>query len=223
MEEDEKKKMNKGVIAGICIALVAAIAAVVAVVIINVAKPNVVGRYKMTAILDENGNESSDAMKLFDMLGASYEIEFKDDKTGVFEVKMDSEKMSSVVSSFANALSEAFSDGTSESSETTTTETTTVEATEVAETAESIDLTELTETTDPTEASSGLTTTSSDALTTTGSSSLATGNSTTQFTYDDKKVKMGSGSFGGVEMDYEFKDGAVILSISGQKMKFTKE
>ena len=109
-ETAKKKKMNTGLIAGICIAVIAAVAAVVAVIVINVTKPNIVGSYTMTAILDSDGNESSDAMEMFKALGANYAIEFNNDKTGTFKISIDSDAMSSLVSSFANALTGASTD-----------------------------------------------------------------------------------------------------------------
>lgn len=109
-EETAKKKMNGGVIAAIVIGVVAAIAAVVAVIVINVTKPNIVGKYSITAILDSDGNESSESMEMFKALGANYEVEFKEDKTGTLKVTMDSEKMSSLVNSFASALTGTVTD-----------------------------------------------------------------------------------------------------------------
>lgn len=42
------------------------------------------------------------------------------------------------------------------------------------------------------------------------------------FTYDDKKIKATSEG-AEVEADYEYKDGVVILTMSGEKMKFVRE
>ena len=167
---DEKKKMNGGLIAAICVLVVAAIAAIVAVVVINVTKPNVVGKYNITAILDSEGNESGDSMKFLKAFGADYKIEFRDDKTGALYIKMDPEVLSSFVSSFTNPA-------TGESAE--------VSGSDIE--------------------NSGL------------------DNTSINFTYDDNKIKANSGTAGNLEMDYEFKDGAVILSFSGQRLKFTKE
>ena len=176
-EEKTEKKTNGGLIAGICIAVAAAIAAVVAVVVINVTKPNIVGSYTMTAILDSDGNESSDAMEMFKALGANYAIEFKEDKTGTLKVTMDSDKINSFVSAFSNALTGSSTD------------------------------------------ENGDVTTSTDTSATT--SQLQ--NMDIPFTYDDKKITLGSSSFGSSsEMEYDFKDGAVIITVYGQKMKFTK-
>ena len=89
----EKKKINKGIIACICVVVVAAIAAIVAVIVINVTKPNIVGKYNMTSVLDSEGKESADAFEMMKVMGMTYAIEFKDDKTGVFKVIVDSDKM----------------------------------------------------------------------------------------------------------------------------------
>lgn len=151
----EKKKMNKGIIACICIAVVAIIAAVVAVVVINVTKPNIVGKYVLTATIDSEGKESTTTVDFMKAFGAGYKIEFKSDKTGVMEVTMD-----------ANYLN-AFTDDEDDSS-------------------------------------------------------AASNTTTTNFTYDDKKIK-GVSETGELEAEYEFKDGAVILNMGGEKMKFTKE
>ena len=45
------------------------------------------------------------------------------------------------------------------------------------------------------------------------------------FTYDGKKISLSNPISGSslTEMDYEVKDGAVIINMSGQKMKFTKK
>ena len=94
------------------------------------------------------------------------------------KITIDSEAMSSLVSSFANALTGAFTD---ENGDVTTTETVDTS---------SLD-SELKDTSVP-------------------------------FTYDDKKIKLGSSDLGSSELDYEFKDGAVIVDYYGQKMKFTK-
>lgn len=167
----EKKKINKGIIACICVVVVAAIAAIVAVVVINVTKPNIVGKYNMTSVLDSEGNESADAFEMMKMMGMTYAIEFKDDKTGVFKVIVDSDKMGSLVNSFANALT----DGEAE-----------VDSSKV--------------------------------------SSKIPGETAINFTYDDKKIKLSPSEFrSSLEMNYEIKDGAVILDYNSQKIKFTKE
>ena len=176
-EKTADKKMNKGLIAGICIAVVAAIAAVVTVVVINVTKPKLVGNYVMSAILDSEGNESKDSFEFFKALGANYEIEFNEDKTGTLKIKIDSEAMSSLVSSFANALTGATTD---ENGDVTT---------------ENVDTSSVT-------------------------SQLQ--DTSIPFTYDDKKINLGTNGLGSSELDYEFKDGAVIVDYYGQKMKFTK-
>lgn len=227
-EEAGKKKVNKGLIAGICIAVVAAIAAVVTVVIINVTKPNIVGKYTMTSILDSDGNESSDAFELFKAFGANYEIEFKEDKTGVFKISIDSSKMGSLVSSFANALTGALTD---ENGDIITNETSDTSATgddgdiidiniNDAGDAASIDLGSLTSSDDTTtDVKVDATTT-----TTTTENAITTGLSDTSvdFAYDDKKIKFTASTLGSTELDYEFKDGAIIVDYFGQKMKFTK-
>lgn len=170
-EKTEKKKMNKGIIACICIVVVAAIAAIVAVIVINVSKPNIAGKYSMTAVLDAEGNESADSFEMMKMLGMTYAIEFKEDKTGTFKVVMDSDKMGSFVNSFANALTD------SENS---------VDTSDVA--------------------------------------SKIPNETNVDFTYDDKKITLAPSALGSsVEMNYEVKDGAVIIEYNSQKMKFTKD
>lgn len=166
---DEKKKMSGGVIAAIVAVVVAAVAAVVAVVVINVTKPNIVGKYSITAVLDSEGNESSDSMKLLKALGADYKIEFKNDKTGVLQVTMDSGALSAFANSFAGSL---------------TGEDTNVSGSDIE--------------------------------------NAGMNNANIEFTYDDKKIK-GSGVYDSMEMDYEFKDGNVIVEFSGQKLKFEKD
>lgn len=150
----EKKKTNKGLIAAICAVVVVAIAAVVTVVVINLNKANIVGKYVLSATIDSEGNESTTTVDFMKAFGASETIEFKDDKTGVLEIKMDA--------SYLSAFSSDDTDSTASNSTTTT------------------------------------------------------------FTYDDKKIK-GTNDSGEFEADYELKDGAVILTMSGEKMKFTKE
>ena len=154
-EKTAKKKMNKGVIVAICAGVVAAIVAIVAVVVVNVTKPNIVGKYVLSATIDSDGNESTTTVDFMKAFGANYKIEFKSDKTGVLEVTMDASYLS------------AFTDDEDDSS-------------------------------------------------------AASNTTTTNFTYDDKKIK-GSNDSGELEAEYEFKDGAVILDMSGEKMKFTKE
>lgn len=168
---EEQKKISGGVIAAICAVVIAVIVAVVAVVVINVNKNNVVGSYKVTAILDSEGNESSDSLEMLKAFGMDYAIEFKEDKTGVLKITMDSEKVGSLVNSFANALSD------------------------------------------------GENTTDTSSIT----SNLSNENNI-DFTYDDKKIKLSSPISGSTvtELDYEVKDGAVLLEMSGQKLKFTK-
>lgn len=167
---EEKKKMNGGVIAAICILVVAAIAAIVAVIVINVTKPNVVGKYSLSAILDSEGNESQDSLKLLKALGADYKIEFKDDKTGVLKVSMDSGALSSFANSFANELAGDDSNVSGSDIE-----------------------------------NSGM------------------NNAEVNFTYDDKKLTTNADGIGTMEMDYEFKDGTVVVTYSGQRLKFTKD
>ena len=150
----EKKKVNGGVIAAIVVGIVAVVAAVVAVIVINVTKPNIVGKYVLSATIDSEGNESTTTVDFMKAFGAGYEIEFKSDKTGVMKVTMDASYLS--------------------------------------------------------------------AFTGEDDSSAASNTTTTEFTYDDKKIK-GSSETGELEADYEFKDGAIILNMSGEKMKFTKQ
>lgn len=172
-EKTAKKKMNKGLIAGIC---VAAAAAVVTVVVINVTKPKFAGNYTMSAILDSEGNESTESFEFFKALGANYEIEFKEDKTGNFKIKIDSEKMGSLVSSFANALTGATTDENGDVS-------TNVDSSSISSRLKDMSI---------------------------------------PFTYTDNKIQLGSSGLGSSDLDYEFKDGTVIVDYYGQKMKFTK-
>lgn len=153
-EKTAKKKMSKGVIAAICAGVVAVIAVVVTVIVINVTRPSIVGKYVLSATIDSEGNESTTTVDFMKAFGATYTIEFKGDKTGVMEVKMDA--------SYLSAFTEDETD------------------------------------------------------------SKASNTTTTTFTYDDKKVK-GTDDNGNFESDYEFKDGAVILTVSGETMKFTKQ
>ena len=150
---EKKKKMNKGIIACICVAVVAVIAAIVAVIVINVNKPNIVGKYTLTATIDSEGNESTTTVDLMKAFGASETIEFRDDKTGILEVEMGSSFMS------------AFSSDETDSD--------------------------------------------------------ATNTASTKFTYDDKKLKGAEGN--DFEADYEFKDGAVLVTVGDETMKFTKD
>lgn len=156
------KKTNKGLIAGICAAVVAVITAVVVAIVINVAKPSIVGKYALTATIDPEGNESTTTVDLMKAFGTSYTIEFKDDKTGVLEVIVDTSYFDALVD---DDDEEEEDDGYDYEDNTST---------------------------------------------------------TTVFTYDGKKIT-GSNSSGEVEAEYEFKDGAVILNMDGEKMKFTKE
>ena len=169
---DEKKKISGGVIAAICAVVIAVIMAVVAVVVINVNKTNIVGSYKVTAILDSEGNESSDSLSMLKAFGMDYMIEFKDGNKGVFTVKIDSEKMGSLMSSFTTALTNG----------ETTADTEDVTSNIPAET-------------------------------------------NVDFTYDGNKITLSTPMTGSTvtEMNYEVKDGAVIIEMSGQKLKFTKE
>lgn len=86
-----KKKMNKGVIAAICAVVIAAIAAVVTVVVINVTKPaDIVGKYKLYATVDEEGNENTQEAEIVKAFGGKYELEFRADGTGTFVMGIDS-------------------------------------------------------------------------------------------------------------------------------------
>lgn len=83
------KKKNTGLIVGIIAAVVAIVVAIVAIVLVN-ATPKVVGKYVLSATIDSDGNESTTMVNLLKAFGGSYTVEFKKDKTGVFEVKSDS-------------------------------------------------------------------------------------------------------------------------------------
>jgi len=86
----EEKKKKTGLIAAICAVVVIAIAAVVTVLVINLNKGNaVVGKYNLYATVDSEGNESTSIVDFLKAFGASETIEFKDDKTGLFEVKTE--------------------------------------------------------------------------------------------------------------------------------------
>lgn len=108
---DEKKKISGGVIAAICAVVIAVVVAVV-VVVINVTKSgNIVGSYSLTSVVDSEGKETqaADAMK---MLGADYVVEFKDDKTGTFTIKMDASYLSDYVEDPSTLKSETTMDFT---------------------------------------------------------------------------------------------------------------
>ncbi len=160
----EEKKMNKGLVAGIVAAVVAVIVAVTVVVVMNVTKTNIVGSYKLSAIIDSEGNESQDSLSMLKAFGMDYMIEFKDGGTGVLTVKVDSEALGSFMSAFT-------SDDSAESATSAIPEETKID-----------------------------------------------------FTYDGKKIKLSTAVTGSTitEMDYEVKDGAAIVSMDSQKMKFTK-
>lgn len=88
------KKVNKGLIAGIIAAVVAVIAIVVTVILINAA-PKVAGKYNLVAFVDSDGNESTTMVDFIKAFGGNYTIEFKNDRTGVLEVSVDSSLSSS--------------------------------------------------------------------------------------------------------------------------------
>jgi hypothetical protein len=81
------KKINKGLIGGI----IAAVAVVVVIICVFVlSTPKVVGKYTLEAFV-EDGKESTEVVKLLEIFGGSYKIEFRKDKTGVFEAKAGTE------------------------------------------------------------------------------------------------------------------------------------
>ena len=84
-------KSNKGLIAGICAAVAAVIIIVVCVLVFN--KPSIVGKYNLTAFI-ENGEETTEMVDLLKAFGGTYTIEFKNDKTGVLEMKAGDESQS---------------------------------------------------------------------------------------------------------------------------------
>lgn len=151
----KEKKMNKGIIAGICAAVVVAIVAIVAVVVINVTKSGIVGKYALSAVIDANGNESTETVEFMKTLGVNYTIEFKDDGTGVLDTGMggldNTEDTGDDSNSDDNALSP----------------------------------------------------------------------SATKFTYANNKI-IAENDNGVLEADYEYKNGAVILTIADETMKFTR-
>ncbi len=82
MAEDTKPN-KKGLIAGI---IAAAAVIIVIACIFCFGKNNVVGKYDLSAYI-QNGEESTQAVELLKALGGSYTVEFKNDKTGVIEFK----------------------------------------------------------------------------------------------------------------------------------------
>ena len=113
---EEKKKMSGGAIAAICIGVVAVIAAIVAVIVINVTRPNIVGKYSLYAMIDSEGNESTQSAEFMKSLGATYTIEFKNDKTGILEMGVSSD---SLAGAFVDNENNDGSTGTSASTEFT--------------------------------------------------------------------------------------------------------
>jgi hypothetical protein len=87
-----EKKSNKGLIAGIVAAVVVAVIIVVVALMSNASK--IVGKYKLTAFVGEDGTESTEMVSLLAAFGGSYTIEFKSDKTGVMSVTGGSETQS---------------------------------------------------------------------------------------------------------------------------------
>lgn len=90
----EKKKMNKGLLIGICAGAAAVIAVIVTVVLVIVTRPTVIGRYNFTSTIDQDGNESELAANFFKAFGANYTIEFRSDKTGEIRLEMGSSFLS---------------------------------------------------------------------------------------------------------------------------------
>ncbi len=90
-EEKTATTSKKGLIAGIIAAVAVVIAIVVCVIVFS--KPGVVGKYNLTAFI-ENGEESTEMVDLLKAFGGSYTIEFKKDKTGVLEMKAGDESKS---------------------------------------------------------------------------------------------------------------------------------
>ncbi len=167
---NKEKKMNKGIIAGICAAVVVVIVAIVAVIVVNLVKPGIVGKYTLAAVIDSNGNESTETVEFMKALGVNYTIEFKDDGTGILNTGMD-----------ANSLNNE-------------------DATDDTEDAEADKDTE------------------SDSDSDNNNEASA---STTKFTYANNKM-IAENANGVFEADYEYKDGAIILTIAGETMKFTR-
>lgn len=87
---EEKKKSKKGLVAAIIGIVVVAVAAVVTVVVINVTKPSIVGKYKLYATIDADGNENTQNADMVKAFGGKYELEFKADGTGTFIMGIDS-------------------------------------------------------------------------------------------------------------------------------------
>ena len=63
----------------------------IVVCVIVFSKPGVVGKYNLTAFI-ENGEESTEMVDLLKAFGGSYTIEFKKDKTGLLKMGMGDEK-----------------------------------------------------------------------------------------------------------------------------------
>lgn len=86
-EENAAPTNKKGLIAGI----IAAVAVVVVIIVcILMSGPKVVGKYTLSAMI-ENGEEKTELVDLIKQYGGTYTIEFKKDKTGVLEMKMGDE------------------------------------------------------------------------------------------------------------------------------------
>lgn len=91
MAESTKPNINnkKGLIAGIIGAVAVILIIVICVLTFN--KPGIVGKYSLTAFIDEDGKESTEMIDFLKAFGGSYSIEFKKDKTGVLEMKAGDE------------------------------------------------------------------------------------------------------------------------------------
>lgn len=83
-----EQKSKKGLIASIIAAV--AVVVVVIVCVLCFGTPKVVGKYNLSAFI-ENGEESTSMVDLLKAFGGSYTVEFKKDKTGVLEMKAGDE------------------------------------------------------------------------------------------------------------------------------------
>jgi len=83
MAEEPAKKSKTGLICGVIAAIIVAIIAII-IIVLN-ATPKVVGKYKLSAFIND-GKESTEMVSFVEALGGKYTIEFKKDKTGTLEM-----------------------------------------------------------------------------------------------------------------------------------------
>lgn len=92
MAEKKKMKAKKWLIPAICGLLIGVIITIIVVVVVNVTKPGIVGKYTLSATINENGEETTATADLMKLLGLNYTIEFRNDGTGVLETEMEPKK-----------------------------------------------------------------------------------------------------------------------------------